>query len=324
MIAWHRRVRTDWKVGDQVEIRSFAEISATLDEDGALEGLPFMPEMARYCGGRFTIAKLAHKACDTIDSYQNRRMADAVHLDLRCGGEAHGGCQAGCLLYWKAAWLKPVDARLGETNARPPGPAHSAADLATLQRATQLPSREDGGPRYRCQATELRRATTPLSCWELGQYVEDLASGNVRWRDFIRAVAIEIYNKLQQRLKVGRPYPSVRGRALGKAPADQLKLRPGEVVEVRSKAEIMATLGADQKNRGLWFDAEMLRHCGRRFRVLRRVERLIDERTGKMIGLRNDCIILDGAACTGLTCRNRLFCPRGIHAFWREAWLRRV
>ena len=28
--------------------------------------------------------------------------------DLRCGGQAHGGCQAGCRLYWKEAWLQPA------------------------------------------------------------------------------------------------------------------------------------------------------------------------------------------------------------------------
>jgi hypothetical protein len=33
-------------------------------------------------------------------------MTDTVHLsDLRCDGSAHAGCQAGCLLFWKEAWL---------------------------------------------------------------------------------------------------------------------------------------------------------------------------------------------------------------------------
>ena len=35
----------------------------------------------------------------------------AVHLDeTRCDGQGHGGCQAGCLLFWKEAWLKRVAA----------------------------------------------------------------------------------------------------------------------------------------------------------------------------------------------------------------------
>jgi hypothetical protein len=37
-------------------------------------------------------------------------MENAVHLTgVRCDGQAHGGCQAGCLIYWKEAWLKRVD-----------------------------------------------------------------------------------------------------------------------------------------------------------------------------------------------------------------------
>ena len=36
--------------GDVVEVRPAAEILATLDADGALDGMPFMPEMARVCG----------------------------------------------------------------------------------------------------------------------------------------------------------------------------------------------------------------------------------------------------------------------------------
>jgi hypothetical protein len=35
----------DLKVGDVVEVRSAAEILATLDENGALDSMPFMPEM---------------------------------------------------------------------------------------------------------------------------------------------------------------------------------------------------------------------------------------------------------------------------------------
>ena len=37
-------------------------------------------------------------------------MRDTVYLeDLRCDGSGHGGCQAGCRIYWKEAWLRRVD-----------------------------------------------------------------------------------------------------------------------------------------------------------------------------------------------------------------------
>ena len=39
-----------FKAGDLIEVRSAAEILATLDERGELENLPFMPEMLKFCG----------------------------------------------------------------------------------------------------------------------------------------------------------------------------------------------------------------------------------------------------------------------------------
>src|SRR5262245_35615858 len=97
------------RVGDWIEVRSRDEILSTLDERGCLDSLPFMPEMLKYCGKRFRVYRSAHKTCDTIKEYKIRRMTNAVHLEgLRCDGEAHGGCQAGCLLFWKEAWLKPI------------------------------------------------------------------------------------------------------------------------------------------------------------------------------------------------------------------------
>ena len=100
------------RAGDAVEVRSEEEILSLLDAEGRLDALPFMPEMLRFCGKRFRVSSRAHKACDTIAWRTLRRMEDAVHLEeLRCDGSAHGGCQAGCLLYWKEAWLKPVERR---------------------------------------------------------------------------------------------------------------------------------------------------------------------------------------------------------------------
>jgi hypothetical protein len=92
-------------------VRSEAEILATLDEKGELDGLPFMPEMLAWCGRRLRVEKLALKLCDTIEWTGMYRIRDAVHLGMsRCDGQAHGGCQAGCNIYWKEAWLKRVPA----------------------------------------------------------------------------------------------------------------------------------------------------------------------------------------------------------------------
>ncbi len=98
--------------GDVVEVRAPAEILATLDSEASIESMPFMPEMLQYAGKRFTVSRRVEKICDTVSGGPARslRMRDTVLLDdLRCDGSAHGGCQAGCRLYWKEEWLRRVD-----------------------------------------------------------------------------------------------------------------------------------------------------------------------------------------------------------------------
>ena len=322
------------RVGDLVEVRSEEEILSTLDAAGKLDALPFMPEMLDHCGKRFRVSGRAHKACDTIEWKQLRRMENAVHLeDLRCDGSEHDGCQAGCLLYWKDAWLKRVDESEPE-EAQPSSDAPVAATAAgatreTLFQETVREDPSDGGERvYSCQATELLRATTrPVNWWEPEQYVEDLRSGNAGVVEVVRGLLVGFFNKFQQAnarllprfclIHDCKPYPFVLGTAED-GTDERLGLRPGDLVEVKSKEEIYATLDERDRNRGLRFDSEMLLYCGKRARVLRRVEHIIDEQTGKMIHIKGDCIILDGVVCTGAYHRS---CPRRIFPYWRECWL---
>jgi hypothetical protein len=334
------------RVGELVQVKSAEEILATLDERGEFDSLPFMPEMRRFCGKRFRVYRRADKACDTIDWSTLRRMENAVHLgQLRCDGSAHAGCQAGCLLYWKEAWLDRVPAESGrervpsdashvtraEPGELPAAGTPEAALLAVLEPNTQK-GVENGETIYSCQATELKRATpSEVPWWQPAQYVQDIRSGNATLGRVIRGVMIGFFNKLQQvntrflprftLIHGGNEYPFLNGRERGKRPAEGLNLEPGDMVEVKSKDEILDTLDGRDYTRGLRFDREMLHYCGRRGRVLRRVERLIDEKTGKMLTIKSDCIIIDGFICTGDYHR---MCPRSIYPYWREAWLRRA
>ena len=75
-----------------VRVRSAAEIYATLDDDGTLDGMPFMPEMLAYCGRVLPVVQRADKTC--AGQGVVRRMHNTVHLRRsRCDGAAHGGCQ---------------------------------------------------------------------------------------------------------------------------------------------------------------------------------------------------------------------------------------
>ena len=67
------------RVGEIVEVRSEAEILATLDENGEVDGLPFMLEMLTWSGQRLRVEKLALKLCDIIESTGMHRIRDAVH-----------------------------------------------------------------------------------------------------------------------------------------------------------------------------------------------------------------------------------------------------
>src|ERR1041384_6794496 len=49
--------------GDVVEVRSAGEILSTLDADGTLDKLPFMPEMLAFCGRQFRVTAQAFKTC---------------------------------------------------------------------------------------------------------------------------------------------------------------------------------------------------------------------------------------------------------------------
>jgi hypothetical protein len=332
MMKQHHKLR----VGDVVEVRGKEEILRTLDKTGQLDGLPFMPQMFQYCGRRLRVAKRAHKTCDTINDFKGRRMEDAVHLeDIRCDGLAYGGCEAGCLIFWKLAWLKmSADS---ESKSEPTQCTEADVLAGTL--------RPDGGndSAYVCQATQVLAATQPLPWWELGQYVEDYTSGNVGLGKLLRGFLYMGYGGLinlgigigeplrwlydtLQKLWGGVPYPRRQGRIPKGEPTPiaQLNLQPGDVVQIKSYRAILDTIDESNRNRGLYFDAEMVPYCGGTYRVLKRVTRIVDEKTGKIREFKNPGIILDGAVCQSRYAECRLFCPRSIYAYWREVWLERV
>ncbi len=338
------------RAGDWVEVRSREEILRTLDKNGRLEELPFTPQMFDYCGKRFKVRARAHKTCDTINNTGGRGLREGIHLDLRCDGKAYGGCQAACLLFWKHAWLKPVeegggakDLVNGHTRGTPAGAAHcTEQDVREGTRVQGLGPGEE--VRYLCQATQLPKYTTLLPWWDLRQYVEDYTSGNNSLPRLLRGLTYQAYNHGTQawRNKIGRParwlydriqslwggipYPNKRGRVpeTERTPTSNLDLQAGELVRVKSHEEILATIHPGGMNRGLLFDKELVPFCGNTYRVKARLERFIDEKTGKMITLKMPAVLLENVWCQSRYSECKMFCPRAIYSWWREVWLERV
>jgi hypothetical protein len=112
-------------------------------------------------------------------------------------------------------------------------------------------------------------------------------------------------------------------RKLARASIEKMNLglMPGEWVEVKSMREIFATLDQNRKLKGLAFNREMAKFCGKRFRVYKRLEKIILESTGELRKIKTPTVMLEGVFCDGEAHDN---CDRSCFCFWREAWLRRV
>lgn len=352
----NEKLRSDLglRAGELVEVRSREEILSTLDGNGCLEAMPFMPEMFQFCGQRLRVYKSAHKTCDTINNTGGRRVPHAVHLEnIRCDGQAHGGCQAECLIFWKEAWLKRAGSTeesihrvsLVNPSDAPEGCPTGCTERDVVARACAKEAETDA-PVYFCQATQLLDASTPLSPNEWRQYWEDYTSGNVSLKRMLGVASYAAYDALIARFRPGgwmarilfwlyngvqllrgRPrHPRRTGRikAGGPTPSAILNLQPGEMVRVKSFVSILKTIDEGYMNRGMKWDAEMVPYCGGTYRVRNRIEQIINEKTGKMIRLRSGAVTLEGGVCQSIYSNCRYFCPRTIFSFWREIWLERV
>jgi hypothetical protein len=339
----HRPSRSRYRAGDLVRVKSADQISATLDDDGLLDGLPFMPEMTAFCGRTFRVRSSAHKTCDSVNLSGMRRMDAAVHLEgLHCDGSAHGGCQSRCPFYWKDAWLEAATTGDAVSSAAAADENHSAeaggVGSGAVQdelgrkaaRSVRVRGRDPDAGTYSCQATEVLEATTALPLFALRQYWDDIRSGNIGVGELLRGLPVFVFNKYQRLssrllprqllIRGGRLYPVVVG-ARQKTPDERVGIEPGETVEIRSHHEILDTLDSKGHNRGLAFDGDMVPYCGHRSTVHHRVKIRIDERTGELTQINSPCLVLDGVVCRGHYHR---FCPRGLDSYWREIWLRRV
>jgi hypothetical protein len=289
-------------VGDVVRVRSEADIRATLDAQGCVDGLPFMDEMAAYCGQQATVYRVVDKIYDYGRSRRMRRLDDCVLLlGLRCNGAAHAGCQAACYLIWKAQWLEPAQA----VSSR--GVERSESTVAAAM---------TDGAALSCQYTQLTTASAPMRALNWQRLLGPWVVGNVTARAFWVAVLTRSFNAVQQ-WRGGVPYPwqPDPGNDKSQVPTP---LRAGDWVRVRSAAEIARTLDKNSKNKGLWFDRDMLKHCGSVYRVRGRIEKIIDIHSSAMIPMKTPCIALEDVHYSG---EFQGFGEQHDYLYWREAWL---
>jgi hypothetical protein len=298
--------------GDWVQIKSPREIAETLDAEGELENLPFMPEMVGFCGQRMRVVRRAEKTCIEYPGggYKIREFLNNNTFVLegaRCSGDAHDGCQRACAIFWKNGWFRKLE------NGEASSPIDSSGiDDLRLKLKTMASS-----SRYICQSTELSKATQPLTRGRiLAKCIDEIRSGSRGILEMTSLVVAPMWRKATRKL----PRKRLAG-TLKRTPAGVLGLQPGEWVTIRPASEIATTLDNKGRNRGLSCDYGMSNHSGKTFRVRHRLDRMISEPTGEMRKV-EATVVLEGLNCT---CANVVGgCPRQDFIYWREIWLKRL
>jgi hypothetical protein len=307
-MARHSRIRP----GDYVRVKTPDEILQTLDENGAIDHVPFMPEMIAYCGREFRVAKRVVKTCSSGAKSEMRafRTDDVLLLEsVRCLGSAHDGCQKACAIFWREAWLRKLPSSNNSS------PESSAESCKRLQARLKTKMTED---RYFCQASEILRATDRLSRQKrFTKCFDDIRAGNCGPLTMLHQISIWLFWRAR-RVLFG-PYARGKNKT---TPAASLSLQPGELVRIRPINEISQTLNEKAFNRGLYFSPDMRKLCGREQRIERRLEKIIVDGTGEMRRLRNT-VYLEDSPCG---CAHVAFggCSRCEFSYWREIWLDRL
>jgi hypothetical protein len=220
------RKKLNLHAGDLVQVMSYGEIRAILDADGTYKGLPFMPEMRKFCGRKVRVSKRANRFC--YEGSRMRLMDDTVFLEgIRCDGEAHDSCDKLCMVFWHEDLLRRAE---GEPDAGPYPPE------------SELPSAEGWvtkeGDRYFCQSSQLINATKSWKHSDFKPFVQDITSRNMTIPELVKALWITFVRMLGP-----RSYTKVCGDLFGvlsKTPGVSLGLQPGEWVQVKSAEDIMA------------------------------------------------------------------------------------
>lgn len=98
-------------------------------------------------------------------------------------------------------------------------------------------------------------------------------------------------------------------------------MQSGDLVRIRTRKEIEATLDSKYQLKGCLFMAEMWDYCGKQLRVLKPVKRFLDE-CEYHVRRTSGIVILEGAICRGTVYPQG--CDHSCYFFWRKEWLGKI
>jgi hypothetical protein len=157
-----------------------------------------------------------------------------------------------------------------------------------------------------CQIHCLDRMSEPLGrmdlAWQLRFKLKRVAKRRLRY----------VRNRLSRNGRAANASAGIGGTAASQG------LVAGQLVRVKSREEIQATLDDWNYLKGCGFMEEMWPFCGTDQRVLKPVKWFLDERDYRFKRTRG-IVFLEGLYCQGTIDYGR--CDRNCYYFWREEWL---
>jgi hypothetical protein len=103
---------------------------------------------------------------------------------------------------------------------------------------------------------------------------------------------------------------------------DYIKLKRGDMVKIKTKKEIEKTLDSNKRYQGCGFMEGMWQYCGGTYKVLKRVEIILDPWKNKLRKCDN-IVALEGLFCNGDPIVSPE-CDRTCIFYWNEAWLEKI
>lgn len=135
------------------------------------------------------------------------------------------------------------------------------------------------------------------------------------WNRYIKKWLKQTYYMVMQR-KGGSS-----AQIIAKSFAPAVPFKTGDLVRIRSREEIDSTLDPFKELKGCAFLPDMYQYCGTQQRVLKSMQRFMDERDYKVKKARG-VILLENVICNGTPTFGA--CDRCCFLFWREEWLEKV
>jgi hypothetical protein len=150
------------------------------------------------------------------------------------------------------------------------------------------------------------------------QFIDEIAEKNSWFNDKLQ-YSIRKFRYFKRRIILGLQSAKPTNKS---SQLIQDEIKPGDIVSVRSKAEIKGTLDRWRKTRGCTFQNGMYAHCGKEYRVLKKVDHFFDESKQKFCKC-NNIYLLEGSYCNGSTAYLKP-CDRNCFYFWQTSWLEKV